>query len=143
MQHFPYWSAFRTLHNQTSNHSEEVLEISPIEDISLREVSFSYNTSRTSPVWRIDLNWSSRESLGLIGPNGVGKTTLALLLLGLVEPVNGAISVTQANGDDPHRIIPGSIGYLAQRNYFDELDTIRSAVHFVAPDALTKKLPHS
>lgn len=42
------------------------------------------------------------ESLAIVGPSGVGKTTLAATLLGLIPPASGTVEVT------------GRIGYLAQ-----------------------------
>lgn len=34
----------------------------------------------------------AKDRVGLVGPNGVGKTTLLLILAGLVEPTGGSIS---------------------------------------------------
>lgn len=42
------------------------------------------------------------ESLAVVGPSGIGKTTLAATLLGLIPPAAGAVEVT------------GRVGYLAQ-----------------------------
>lgn len=42
------------------------------------------------------------ESLAIVGPSGIGKTTLAATLLGLIPPASGAVEVS------------GRVGYLAQ-----------------------------
>ena len=41
-----------------------------------------------------DVTWqlSGRERIGLVGPNGVGKTTLCRILAGLEEPDTGRVS---------------------------------------------------
>ena len=51
----------------------------------------------------------------IIGPNGGGKTTLAKLMLGLLEPDRGAIRVL---GDSPVRS-SRRIGYVPQYSQFD------------------------
>jgi ABC-2 type transport system ATP-binding protein len=39
------------------------------------------------------------ETLGVLGPNGAGKTTMIHMILGLVTPTSGAVSIL---GRDPH-----------------------------------------
>ncbi|MGH9103761.1 MAG: metal ABC transporter ATP-binding protein [Acidimicrobiales bacterium] len=58
---------------------------------------------------------ASSELVGVLGPNGAGKSTLLRLLLGLQDPVAGALSVL---GGPPAR---GSslVGYLPQRRDID------------------------
>ncbi len=55
------------------------------------------------------------DFLGLIGPNGGGKTTLLRVLLGLEKHSAGSVTVF---GGLPGRS-PGRIGYVPQRLFFD------------------------
>ena len=57
---------------------------------------------------------SEGDFLGLIGPNGGGKTTLLRVLLGLQKPLAGRVTVF---GGLPGRS-PGRIGYVPQRLFF-------------------------
>ncbi|TPI11241.1 ABC transporter ATP-binding protein [Mesorhizobium sp. B4-1-3] len=70
----------------------------------------------------IDLTVEKGEVFGLLGPNGSGKTTTILLLLGLTEPTAGSISVL---GLDPLRrplAVKRRIGYLPdQIGFYDHL----------------------
>lgn len=59
-------------------------------------------------VWKDDF-------LGIIGPNGGGKTTLLKVILGLLQPVSGAIRFYQ-NGVEVSSL---RIGYLPQLNNID------------------------
>ena len=63
----------------------------------------------------INLSIESNDFLGIIGPNGGGKTTLLKVILGLVKPNRGKITVL---GMPPER---GRkyIGYISQFNLFD------------------------
>ena len=66
-----------------------------------------------------DINLQIREGtfLGLIGPNGGGKTTLLRTILGLVKPDRGVVKVFGLPPND--RRNRGRIGYLPQRAYAD------------------------
>jgi len=63
----------------------------------------------------INLSVKPNDFLGIIGPNGGGKTTLLKVILGLIKPIRGQVSVM---GQTPER---GRkfIGYISQHNLFD------------------------
>jgi len=63
----------------------------------------------------INLSVEPNNFLGIIGPNGGGKTTLLKVILGLIKPARGKVSVM---GQSPER---GRkfIGYISQYNLFD------------------------
>ena len=63
----------------------------------------------------INLSVEPNKFLGIIGPNGGGKTTLLKVILGLIKPSRGKVSVM---GQPPERKRE-SIGYIAQYNLFD------------------------
>ena len=72
------------------------------------------------------------ETLGIIGPNGAGKTTLLKILLGLVRPDKGQISVNGIDlGRDP-RGVRGLIGYVPQRAVFEDMHTGWDALGWIA-----------
>jgi zinc transport system ATP-binding protein len=55
------------------------------------------------------------DFLGIIGPNGGGKTTLLKVILGLVKLAQGRVSVLGQPPEKNHR----HIGYIPQYNLFD------------------------
>jgi zinc transport system ATP-binding protein len=65
----------------------------------------------------VTLQVEAGSTLGLIGPNGGGKTTLMRLILGLHEPTRGRISV---EGMTPRRAVRRGdvVGYLPQQARF-------------------------
>jgi zinc transport system ATP-binding protein len=81
--------------------------------IKLEDVSFSYNSV---PVLE-DINFVLQEKdfLGLIGPNGGGKTTLLKLILGLLQPNKGTVKVFDKAAKEGRRFI----GYVPQLITFD------------------------
>jgi len=69
-------------------------------------------------LWDIHFTVEEGSFLGIIGPNGAGKTTLLRVLLGLVTPTRGTVTVFGRSpaelGRHAHRI-----GYVPQRPNFD------------------------
>ncbi len=61
--------------------------------IRLEDVSFAYPARRGRVLNRLDLELRPGETVALLGPSGAGKTTVALLLLGLLEPTRGRVTV--------------------------------------------------
>jgi zinc transport system ATP-binding protein len=64
----------------------------------------------------INLAIHDRDFLGIIGPNGGGKTTLLKIILGLIKPRRGTVTVL---GKDPYES-RSQIGYVPQKSYFDK-----------------------
>lgn len=64
----------------------------------------------------VSLSVYERDFLGIIGPNGGGKTTLVKAVLGLVSPTSGTITFTHPDGT---RVEKPNIGYLPQYSSFD------------------------
>jgi len=63
----------------------------------------------------INLTLEKNDFLGLIGPNGGGKTTLLKVILGLLEPKKGSVHVMGESPKDGR----SSIGYVPQFAVFD------------------------
>jgi len=78
------------------------------EIIRIRGLSFSYDARPF--LENIHLTIYADDFLGIIGPNGGGKTTLLKLILGILRPDSGTIEVF---GGTPREERKG-IGYLSQ-----------------------------
>jgi zinc transport system ATP-binding protein len=81
--------------------------------IRVDNLVFTYPGSTTPALDRITLDIDPGSIVGLIGPNGGGKTTLVRLLVNQLKPTSGSIVI---DGLTPARAIAGAnvIGYLPQ-----------------------------
>jgi len=91
--------------------------------IEFKNVSFSYG----SRLILDNLNFKINEGqiFGMLGPNGVGKSTIFNLITGLVNPNNGKIEISQENIEKYPiylRTKKFKIGYVPQYGgYFNDL----------------------
>ncbi len=90
-------------------------ETSPVVDI--QHVTFGYPPqAAVDPVLDdVTLRIEPREFLGIIGPNGGGKTTLLKIMLGLLKPASGTITVFGL----PPAQVRTRIGYVPQHARID------------------------
>ena len=77
------------LRNVLSNHKEV---------IKLENISLSYGKRKILDNINISIN--SGEIAGLLGPNGVGKSTIFNLITGLIKPNNGEIFIKDERVND-------------------------------------------
>lgn len=82
---------------------------------------------------QVDLTVYERDFLGVIGPNGGGKTTLVKCILGLHQPNQGIIRFYQKGKEVPEM----NMGYLPQYNHIDRKFPI--SVYEVVLSGLSKR----
>ncbi|MDY0212039.1 MAG: ABC transporter ATP-binding protein [Desulfuromonadaceae bacterium] len=90
-----------------------------IPTIEIENLSFSY--PQLQVLNDINLTLHNDEFLGIVGPNGGGKSTLLKLILGLLKPDKGSIRVL---GQAPKAARP-MLGYVPQFATFDSKFPIR------------------
>jgi ATP-binding cassette subfamily C protein CydD len=61
--------------------------------VRLERVSYVYPARETAVLQDVDLELAPGETVALVGPTGSGKSTVAMLLLGLAAPTTGRVTV--------------------------------------------------
>jgi len=98
--------------------------------IQAREITKTYGSVRA--LAGVDFDVTRGETFGIIGPNGAGKTTLLKILLGLVRPDRGTVTVDGVNLTEDPGGVRGRMGYVPQRAGFDDGATARESLRFLA-----------
>jgi ABC-2 type transport system ATP-binding protein len=80
----------------------------------------------------ISFNVHQGEVFGLLGPNGAGKTTTIKLLLGLLEPNEGEMSVFGMNPERDEVEIKRRIGYVSEEPLIFKSLTPKDLFNFIA-----------
>lgn len=71
---------------------------------------------------KLNLTVKEGEVYGLLGPNGSGKTTTILMLLGLTEPTSGSVRVVSFDPSREPLEVKRRVGYLPDSvGFYDEL----------------------
>jgi ATP-binding cassette, subfamily B, bacterial PglK len=98
--------------------------------IELQKVRFQYPGAARPSLQEIDLVIPARSRIGLCGRSGAGKTTLADILLGLLQPQAGSMRVDGVELNEPNSASwQRNCGYVPQQIYLTD-DTIRRNIAF-------------
>jgi ABC-type bacteriocin/lantibiotic exporter with double-glycine peptidase domain len=82
--------------------------------IEITDVSFSYSGSENFALRELNLIIEAGESVAFVGTSGAGKTTLIDLILGVLDPDSGSISISGHSPAEVAHIWPGAIAYVPQ-----------------------------
>jgi ATP-binding cassette subfamily C protein len=125
-------------------------------EVSLRGVTFSYSRHAEPVVHDLDLTIADGDHLAIVGPSGIGKSTLVALLAGTLRPRQGEarlggtpIADLDARTLARHRVLIPQEAYVFSGTLLDNLRYLRPdadrhdldhAVTAVGADDLVKRL---
>ena len=112
-----------------SDSPEGVDDLVPSGAFAFSDVTFRYPTRDEPALQSIDLEVGFGETLGLVGASGSGKSTLVDLLLGFLEPNQGAITVDGLPLADHLVGWRAQIGFVPQEIFLVD-DTLSANVAF-------------
>ena len=114
-----------------SGNQQQKLEFQ--KQISVENLVYKYPNAETNALNDINLTIEKGHSIGLIGKSGSGKTTLVDVLMGLLSPKSGDISVDGVSVYDKLRAWQNLIGYVPQSIFLID-DTLERNIAFGVPD---------
>ena len=82
--------------------------------IEIRNLSFTYLGGKSATLKNIDLSIDPGQVVALVGKSGAGKTTLADLVIGVLTPEVGGVTISNYNASEVSSYFPGAISYVPQ-----------------------------
>lgn len=125
------------------NHIVRVFDFK--KEIQLINITFKYPESDTPVLHQISLTVERGRTVGLIGGSGAGKSTLVDIILGLLTPTSGVVSVDGIDIRSNLRSWWSRIGYVPQEIYLVD-DTLSRNIAFglsddeIKPDQLQRAI---
>ncbi|MFY0649815.1 MAG: ABC transporter ATP-binding protein [Methylophilaceae bacterium] len=82
--------------------------------IILKNIFFKYENSHKSVFQNLNLVIKKNECIGIFGPSGSGKSTLINLIIGLLKPNSGNITIDSNLIKKPEFFLQNIVGYVPQ-----------------------------
>lgn len=82
--------------------------------IEIDSICYTYPGSTKEALSQVSLSIPRGSIVAIVGPSGGGKTTLVDVVLGILEPSSGTISISGLTPLDAIQISPGAISYVPQ-----------------------------
>ena len=134
---FDYIIKFQSNFNQNESINAEKSDSNPPSLIgcalNFNEVSFQYRDSTEYTLHGISFSFDVGESIGIVGLSGSGKSTLVDLMLGIVKPTSGSVTIGDHEIESVGKVWRKSIGYVPQ-NVFIMNDSIAENIRLGIDD---------
>lgn len=95
-----------------------------LPQVSIKNLEFQYSNGSQFKVNISDLIIAPGKQVAIVGPSGSGKSTLLDLMIGVLAPLNGDISISSVNPRAAIEFWPGCISYLPQKSHLINRDVI-------------------
>ena len=98
-------------------------------EIRVNDMTFTYPEMEEPVLSHVNVTIPKNSSVAFIGPSGAGKTTMVDLILGVLKPQEGQITLDGVDISTSYRGWHDKIGYIPQTIYMLD-DTIRNNIAF-------------
>ena len=98
--------------------------------IRLEQITKSYNGK--TAVSGLDIEIPRGQVFAFLGPNGAGKTTTVKMIVGLLKPTSGSVSVCGLDVETQYEEIKKRISYVPDHPYVYDKLTGREFLYFVS-----------
>lgn len=95
--------------------------------ISVNKLSKSYGSHQV--LKDLSFSFEGGQIIGLLGPNGSGKTSLLKILTGLIHDYSGEVLI---DGDAPGVVTKAKVAYLPEKTYLADWMRCVDAIEFMA-----------
>ena len=109
------------------------------KDIEIKDLAFAYPKSESNVLENANLVIPKNKSVAFVGPSGAGKTTMADIILGIIFPQKGGISVDGKAISGDMFEWKKKLGYIPQTIFLMD-DTIKNNIAYgIDPEDIDEK----
>ncbi|WP_344926689.1 ABC transporter ATP-binding protein, partial [Streptosporangium carneum] len=108
--------------------------------VELRGVTFAYGPHAEAVISDLDLSVPDGDHVAVVGPSGIGKSTLAALVTGLLRPDSGRVTVGGVPAervDQASRVLIPQEAYVFRGTLMENLTYLAAAPKPAVEDAVT------
>lgn len=96
-------------------------------DVIIETTSLTKRYGEQTAVDGLTFKVNEGEIFGFLGPNGSGKTTTLLMLMGLSRPSDGSVRICGFNPERNSREVKRIVGYLPENvGFYEDLNAVQS-----------------
>lgn len=99
------------------------------KEIKVENIYWRYAEDKPDVICGLNLVISKGNLIGLVGQSGAGKSTLVDIILGILKPEKGSVTIDNFNVFNTGVDLAQILGYVPQNSYFPN-DSIRNNVAF-------------
>lgn len=121
--------------NRKQSHSLSIQEKNGVSNgicVHVQDICKQFPTEMHMALQDISFELKQGQITGLVGPDGAGKTTLIRILLGLLQPTQGEITIYGFNPQTQKDELHALIGYMPQKFGLYEDLTVRENINLYA-----------
>ena len=109
-----------------SNDKLDIFHEGFVPQIEIKNLEFSHSLESSFYLAISDLKIMPGETVAIVGPSGSGKSTLVDLILGLLTPEVGEVSISSLKPENAISKWPGAIGYVPQSIYISQTSILEN-----------------
>lgn len=114
----PTFDLIAELSKATSDDQNQIdLDLSHVgfkNEVSVRNLALRYRSSSELALNNVSLEIATGETVAIVGNSGAGKTSLIDVILGLINPDSGSVTISGIAPKEAISTWPGALGYVPQ-----------------------------
>lgn len=132
------YEEFNTTQLQNNFSSDKAMEFKEV--VKINDISYKYPSSDTWALEKISCRVAQGAFVGFIGSSGAGKSTLVDIILGLLQPLKGSISIDGINMLESIRSWQNEVGYVPQSIFLTDDTLMRNIAFGIPNNKIDKKM---